>query len=177
MFGLKLAVVKNNNIVKTGNYGLANIQDSIAVDSETVFSINSMNKAFTGVAVMQLVENGKLNLEDPISKYLDNLPNTWRNITVRQIVTHQSGLPEIWDSKGNILSENSETLFQKIKELLNDIKRNSFQGIGKPEALKHDLKGFWSRRITGEHRLVYKIEGTKGKNQTCCILQCRFHYD
>lgn len=70
-----------------------------------------------------------------------------------------------------------QTIAQKIKELLNDIKRNSFQGIGKPEPLKHDLKGFWSRRITGEHRLVYKIEGTKGKNQKCYILQCRFHYD
>ena len=70
-----------------------------------------------------------------------------------------------------------QSVAQKIKELLNDIKRNSFQGIGKPEPLKHDLKGFWSRRITGEHRLVYKIEGTKGKNQKCYILQCRFHYD
>ena len=69
------------------------------------------------------------------------------------------------------------SIVQKIKELLNDIKRNSFQGIGKPEPLKHDLKGFWSRRITSEHRLVYKIEGTKGKTQKCFILQCRFHYD
>ena len=69
------------------------------------------------------------------------------------------------------------SIAQKIKEILNDIKRNSFRGIGKPEPLKHDLKGFWSRRITGEHRLVYKIEGTKGKNQKWYILQCRFHYD
>lgn len=115
--GLQLAVVKNNKIVKTGNYGLANIQDSIAVDNETVFSINSMNKAFTGVAIMQLVENGKLNLEDPISKYLDSLPNTWRNITIKQIATHTSGIPDIWDSEGNMLSENSKTLFKKIKEL------------------------------------------------------------
>jgi CubicO group peptidase (beta-lactamase class C family) len=45
-------------------------------------------------------------------------PKTWQNITVKQIVTHKSGLPEIWDSQGNMLSENSETLFQKIKELL-----------------------------------------------------------
>jgi toxin YoeB len=70
-----------------------------------------------------------------------------------------------------------QSIVQKIKDLLNDIKRNSFQGLGRPEPLKHDLKGFWSRRITGEHRLVYKIEGTKGKNQKCYILQCRYHYD
>jgi CubicO group peptidase (beta-lactamase class C family) len=54
---LQLAVIKNNKIVKTSHYGLANIEDSIAVDSETVF-INSMTKSFTGVAIMQLVEKG-----------------------------------------------------------------------------------------------------------------------
>jgi toxin YoeB len=73
--------------------------------------------------------------------------------------------------------EHDKEIVQKIKELLKDIRRNSFQGIGKPEPLKHEFKGYWSRRITGEHRLVYKIEGTKGVNQKCYILQCRFHYD
>lgn len=65
----------------------------------------------------------------------------------------------------------------KIRELLADIRRNPFQGIGKPEPLKYDLKGCWSRRISGEHRLVYKVEGKKGKDQRCSIIQCRFHYD
>ncbi|MDQ2751855.1 MAG: Txe/YoeB family addiction module toxin [Bacteroidota bacterium] len=65
----------------------------------------------------------------------------------------------------------------KIKELLQDIQKTPFQGIGKPEPLKYDLKGFWSRRITGEHRLVYKVEGKKGHDQKCFIIQCRFHYD
>lgn len=114
--GLQLAVVKNNKIVKTSNYGLGNIQDSIAVDSETVFSINSMTKAFTGVAIMQLVESGKLDLEDPISKYLDSLPNTWRNITIKQITTHTSGIPDIFESPEHMFSEKNETLFKKIKE-------------------------------------------------------------
>lgn len=65
----------------------------------------------------------------------------------------------------------------KIKELLKDIKRTPFQGIGIPEPLRYDLKGFWSRRLSGEHRLVYKVEGKKGVNQKCFIIQCRFHYD
>ena len=67
--------------------------------------------------------------------------------------------------------------FEKIRSLLKDIGRNPFQGLGKPEPLRFDLKGYWSRRITGEHRLVYKIEGKKGRDQKCIILQCRFHYD
>ena len=67
-------------------------------------------------------------------------------------------------------------IVEKIKELLKDIKRTPFQGLGKPEPLKYDLKGFWSRRITSEHRLVYTVEGKKGANQKCFIIQCRFHY-
>lgn len=65
----------------------------------------------------------------------------------------------------------------KIKELLISIKENPFKGIGKPEPLKHGLKGFWSRRITGEHRLVYRVTGKKGVDQKCTIIQSRFHYD
>ncbi len=73
--------------------------------------------------------------------------------------------------------DNDVEVVEKIRALLKDIRRSPFQGIGKPEPLKYDLKGYWSRRITGEHRLVYKIEGKKGKDQKCFLLQCRFHYD
>ena len=73
--------------------------------------------------------------------------------------------------------ENDPELVIKIKELLKSIRQNPFTGIGKPEPLKYDLKGFWSRRISSEHRLVYKISGVKGVDQKCFILQCRFHYD
>ena len=66
---------------------------------------------------------------------------------------------------------------QKITDLLKDIRKTPFHGIGKPEPLKYDLKGFWSRRISGEHRLAYKVEGKKGTHQKCVIIQCRFHYD
>lgn len=117
IIGLQLAVVKDNKIVKTLNYGLANIQDSVLVDSETVFSINAMTKAFTGVALMQLVENGELNLEDPIAKYLDDLPNNWKNITIKQLAMHTSGIPGVWDSEENILTQNNSKYLKKIKEL------------------------------------------------------------
>ncbi len=60
----------------------------------------------------------------------------------------------------------------RINELLRDISRTPFTGIGKPEPLKHKYKGFWSRRITDEHRLIYKI-----RVDEICIAKCRFHYD
>ena len=72
--------------------------------------------------------------------------------------------------------ENDLEVVNKIRELIKSIKQTPFQGIGKPEPLKHDLKGFWSKRIRDEHRLIYQISGTKGKDQKCSIIQCRFHY-
>lgn len=73
--------------------------------------------------------------------------------------------------------ENDPETAIKIKELIKSVRQNPFNGIGKPEPLRYDLKGFWSRRISSEHRLVYKVSGTKGIDQKCFILQCRFHYD
>lgn len=64
----------------------------------------------------------------------------------------------------------------KINTLLKAIRQDPFKEIGKPEPLKFDLKGYWSRRITREHRLVYTITGTKGVDQKCIIILCRFHY-
>ncbi len=60
---------------------------------------------------------------------------------------------------------------QKLLVLVEDCRRSPFSGLGKPEPLKHDLKGWWSRRITDEHRLVYRVVG-----ETLEIAQCRFHY-
>jgi toxin YoeB len=61
---------------------------------------------------------------------------------------------------------------QRINELLKDIARQPFDGIGKPEPLKHQLAGFWSRRIDEEHRLIYTVRGDE-----ILIAKCRFHYD
>ncbi len=55
-------------------------------------------------------------------------------------------------------AETDYDLFEKISQLLKDISRDPFKGLGKPEPLKHDLRGYWSRRITQEHRLIYKLE-------------------
>ncbi len=73
--------------------------------------------------------------------------------------------------------ETDEKIFLRIKNLINAIRQNPFGGIGKPEPLRYDLKGFWSRRITGEHRLVYRITGKRDSNQSCDIVKCRFHYE
>lgn len=63
-------------------------------------------------------------------------------------------------------------ILKKINSLIKDIKRNPFEGAGKPEPLKYDLAGLWSRRIDKEHRIVYQF-----KNDNILIYVCRYHYD
>jgi toxin YoeB len=63
----------------------------------------------------------------------------------------------------------------KINELLKDISRDPFRGLGKPEALRGNLSGYWSRRITGEHRLVYRVSGVP-PNQVVTVIKARLHY-
>jgi toxin YoeB len=66
----------------------------------------------------------------------------------------------------------SKKNLKRINDLLKDISRNPFKGLGKPEPLKHKYKGLWSRRIDGEHRLIYQV-----KDEEIRIIKCRFHYD
>lgn len=101
--GLQLAIVKNGRVIKTGNYGLANVQDSIPVSDKNVFTINSITKAFVGVAIMQLVEAGKLKLSDPVSQYLADLPVTWQAVTIQQLLSHTSGIPDIVDEEEAVM--------------------------------------------------------------------------
>ena len=97
--GMQVAVVQHGKLVLTRAYGLADVQHSVPVTTKTPFSIASMTKAFTGVAVMQLVEEGKLDLKAPVSQYLGALPVAWRPVTIQQLLTHVSGIPDIVDQK------------------------------------------------------------------------------
>ena len=79
--------------------------------------------------------------------------------------------PRAWEEYQFFIM-NEKKLIKKINQLLDDIKRNPFEGIGKPEPLKHELLGLWSRRITDEHRLVYKIS-----DEQVDIVSCKSYYD
>jgi CubicO group peptidase (beta-lactamase class C family) len=90
--GLSIAVVKDGNVIKAEGYGLANIKRKIPATRETVFKIASVSKQFIATGIMLLVQEGKLGLEDPVSKYLEGTPATWKDITIRHLLTHTSGL-------------------------------------------------------------------------------------
>jgi toxin YoeB len=77
--------------------------------------------------------------------------------------------PQAWDEY--LYWQRNPQILARIHELIRDIKRNPYAGIGKPECLKHGLQGYWSRRITSEHRIVYKKAG-----DGLLIAQLRYHY-
>jgi toxin YoeB len=72
--------------------------------------------------------------------------------------------------------DNDPRTLARLNALIEDVRRNRHAGLGKPEPLKGDLAGWWSRRITGEHRLVYRIVGKPGADQRSEIVACRYHY-
>ena len=99
--GLALAVVKNGEVIKAKGYGLANLELNVPVTPDSVFDLASITKPFTATAIMLLVEEGKVGLDEKINKYLPSAPEAWRHITVRHLLTHTAGLkhdfwPEFW---------------------------------------------------------------------------------
>jgi D-alanyl-D-alanine carboxypeptidase len=95
--GFQVAVVKGRDTLLMKSYGMANIELAVPVTNNSVFRIGSLTKQFTSSAIMGLVEQGKLSLDDPLSKYMPNVPAHWRPITIRQLLNHTSGIPSYTD--------------------------------------------------------------------------------
>jgi CubicO group peptidase (beta-lactamase class C family) len=92
IIGLSLAVIKNGQPVVNKGYGLANVELNVPVTSETVIRIGSLSKQFFTTAIMKLMEEGKLNIDDSVHKYFTDAPETWRPITIKNLMSHTSGL-------------------------------------------------------------------------------------
>jgi D-alanyl-D-alanine carboxypeptidase len=90
--GIAVAVIKNGKIVKLKGYGVASVEFNVPVTTETVFEIGSVSKQMTAAAIMLLVEDGKVNLDAPVSAYLPSTPEAWKDVTVRHLLTHTSGV-------------------------------------------------------------------------------------
>ncbi|HET6267619.1 MAG TPA: serine hydrolase domain-containing protein [Acidobacteriota bacterium] len=95
--GLSLAIVQNGEVVRAKGYGYANIELKAPATEETVYQSGSVGKQFTATAIMMLRDEGKLSLQDHITKYFPDAPDTWKDITIRNLLTHTSGLKEYTD--------------------------------------------------------------------------------
>ncbi|MGC1453068.1 MAG: serine hydrolase domain-containing protein [Candidatus Sulfotelmatobacter sp.] len=89
--GLSLLVVKGGTIVLAEGFGLANVELQVLVKPETIFQSGSVGKQFTATAVMMLVEEGKIGLDDPLTKYFADAPASWKEVTVRELLSHTAG--------------------------------------------------------------------------------------
>lgn len=98
--GVAIAIVSGGQVVAAKGYGLANVELQTPVTAASIFQSGSVGKQFTAAAVMLLVEDGKLALDEPITRYLADAPATWRKITVRNLLTHTSGIPNYVERDG-----------------------------------------------------------------------------
>lgn len=112
--GLALAVVRRGVPLRTESFGLANLELDVPVRPETVFQTGSIGKQLTAAAVLLLVEDGKLALDDRLSKHLPGAPEHWRQITVRQLLTHTAGVRDYGPPEVELRSEYTEEDLARI---------------------------------------------------------------
>jgi CubicO group peptidase (beta-lactamase class C family) len=146
--GLSLAVVKNGEVVLAKGYGLANVELNTPATADTIYQSGSVGKQFTATAVMMLVEEGKINLDDKIGKYLDGAPDLWKEITVRHLLTHTSGIKNYGDKDLNFrLDYTDEELIKKAASFPLDFaagEKWSYSNTG------YVLLGFIIKRAAGK---------------------------
>jgi CubicO group peptidase (beta-lactamase class C family) len=92
--GLALLVSRGGQVIRAQGYGMANVELQVPVKPETIFQSGSVGKQFTATAVMMLVEEGKIGLEDPLTKYFPDAPATWKRVTIRELLSHTAGFTD-----------------------------------------------------------------------------------
>ena len=114
--GLALAVIRDNRVIKEQAYGLASIELGVPVTVDTPFVLASMTKIFTASAIMLLVQEGKITLDEPVVKILPQLPAKWADVTIRHCLAHTSGLPDAMVDDVNIytITGDRDELFEML---------------------------------------------------------------
>ncbi len=148
--GLSLAVCRAGKLLKAQGYGLANLELAVPARKETVFEIGSVTKQFTATLVLKLMEEGKLGLDEKISRYLGELPAAWSNITVRHLLTHTSGLRNYTGLPGMEASKH--------------LTRADFIKALAPHPLDFPPGESWSYCNTGYNLLGFILEKVSGKS-------------
>jgi CubicO group peptidase (beta-lactamase class C family) len=149
--GAAIAVVKGGKVVKKQGYGVASVEFNVPVTPDTVFEIGSVTKQMTAAAVMLLVEEGKVDLDDKISKYLPNTPDAWKNVSVRNLLTHTSGIK-------------SYTAIGAGFELTKRLKRDEFIKALSTYPLDFETGSRYSYSNSGYNLLGFIIEAVSGKS-------------
>jgi D-alanyl-D-alanine carboxypeptidase len=142
-------VVRNRKVLFTKGYGLADVDAGTPVSETTAFQIASVTKQFTAVGVMLLVEKGKVRLDDPLSKYVPEVPAKWGGVTIRQLLNQVSGIPNY--NAGERLDPNKVYKKAEIIDVMRDVRMSFEPGAG------------WEYSNTNYFLLGMVIEKASGK--------------
>jgi len=153
--GVGLAVCRDGKLVKASGYGLGNVEWNDAVTPETIFQTGSVGKQFTAMAVMMLVEEGKIGLDEKLSKYVPESPTIWKDVTIRNLLSHTSGIADyagdngplgnaVVDLRRDYTEEELITAFSKMKMDFEPGEKWSYSNSG------YVLLGVVIHRVTGK---------------------------
>ena len=146
--GLALLVARHGVPIRTEGYGLANVELSVPVKPETLFQSGSMGKQFTAAAVLMLVDDGKIGLDDPISKYIARAPGWWNQVTIRELLSHTAGFtdyPKNFDLKRDYSKEQMLGIIKSIPPAFPPGTSWTYSNLG------YLTLGILIRRVTGEY--------------------------
>ena len=150
--GMAVAVVKNGEVVLAKGYGFANLEHQVPVTTHSIFQSGSVGKQFTAAAIVHLEERGKLRLDDNIARYLPPTKARWGSITVRQLLTHTSGIPEYEDE----VDSRRDYSERQLTELVGLLRRRSTPGHKFEYSNSgYLLLGIIIRMITGKFHADY----------------------
>lgn len=148
--GVALKIIQDGKEAKTATYGLANLELNVPVTTNSVFEIGSISKQFTASCILMLQQDGKLSIEDKISKHLADAPVAWSNVTIRHLLAHTSGIKSYTGLSGF--------------ELTRRLKQKAFLAeIGK-QPMEFQPGERWKYSNTGYSLLGYIIENASGKS-------------
>ena len=149
--GVSVAVVKDGEVVLAKGYGLANVEFGVPATEDTVYQLASVTKTFTATAIMLLVRDGKLSLDDKITERLTDLPEAWKEVTVRHLLNHTSGIKSYTSTKDFHKSMRKDYAQREIIELV------------AKEPLEFQPGEKWNYNNTGYFLLGMLIEKVTGK--------------
>lgn len=167
--GLSLLVARDGKIIRAKGYGFANVELEVLVKPETVFQSGSVGKQFTATAVMMLVEDGKIKLDDPITSYLTGAPATWKQVTIRELLSHTAGFgdyPEKFDFRKDYTEADELRIVESIPVAFTPGTKWSYSNLG------YLTLGILIRQVTGEFYgdfLQKRIFGPLGMTSTRII--------
>ena len=146
--GLSIAVMKNGEIVKAQGYGFSNMEHQVPAKPETIYQSGSVGKQFTATGVMMLVEEGKVNLDDPITKYFPEGPEAWKKVKVRHLLSHTGGISnKLYDQMNMREDITEDEILKKIAALPLDFTPGEKWNYSNPGYV---LLGILIHRVSGK---------------------------